>query len=565
MSDSATASAQLAELADRAWTVALDADPLDATALGERRYDALLADNTPAGLAATDRELRELRRRAEALPAAGLTGDDRVNRSALVAFLDAQLATQLPLRADWSVDPMVGPQVSLLTIGAYQPVDEPEQAAAALARWRRMGPYVDQYAANVRSALAGGRVPAAALVGKVIAQLDDLLARPAAESALLDPTRQERPQWTDAERDRFDAELTGVVRDRVLPAFARLRALLADEVLPAGRPDERAGLGHLPGGPALYEQAVRGFGTAGLTAEEVHEIGLREVARNDEQLVELGARTLGTAGLAATLDRLRAADDLGFGGRAEMVEAARRAVARAEAAVPDWFGLWHSAPCEVLPAPAHEEADAPPGYYRSPAANGSRPGQFLVNTLDPASRPRFLLEATSYHEAVPGHHLQSDVGRRLTGLPAFRRHAVAPAYAEGWGLYAELLADEMGLYSGDLDRLGARALDALRSCRLVVDSGLHALGWTRRQAIDFVLAHTTLTERAAAGEVDRYLAWPGQALSYKLGQLEITALRAEARARQGGRFDIRAFHDVVLAQGGLPLVTLREVVTAALP
>ena len=186
-------------------------------------------------------------------------------------------------------------------------------------------------------------------------------------------------------------------------------------------------------------------------------------------------------------------------------------------AVPAWFGLRHGAPCEVLPTPAHEEADSPPAQYRPPAPDGSRPGRFLVNTLHPGSRPRFALEATAYHEAVPGHHLQLDVAQRLTGLPAFRRGSIAPAYAEGWGLYAELLADEMGLYSGDLDRLGARSFDALRSCRLVVDSGLHGLGWTRQQAIDFIREHTTMAERAAASEVDRYLAWPGQALSYKLG------------------------------------------------
>ena len=560
-----SASAALASLADRAWTTSLDAEPLSATAVGESGYDGLLADNTPAGLARTDRELRELRRQAEALPADRLTAAERVDRSALVAFLDAELAQQVPMHADWSVDPMLGPQVSLLTVGSYQPVAEPAQAGAALQRWRRMGPYVDQHAANVRAALADGRAPAAVLVRKVVAQLDDLLARPPAESALLDPTRQDRPQWTDSERDRFDAELAGLVRDRVLPAFARLRTALVEEVLPAARPDDRAGIGHLPGGAALYRQAIRGFGTVELSAEEVHETGLREVTRNGAELVELGGRTLGTASLAATVDRLRAAGELGFDSREEMVEAARAAVARAEDAVPAWFGLRHTAPCEVLPTPAHEEADSPPAQYRPPAPDGSRPGRFLVNTLHPGSRPRFALEATAYHEAVPGHHLQLDVAQRLTGLPAFRRHSIAPAYAEGWGLYAELLADEMGLYSGDLDRLGARSFDALRSCRLVVDSGLHGLGWTRQQAIDFIRQHTTLAERAAASEVDRYLAWPGQALSYKLGQLEITALRAEARARQVGRFDVRRFHDVVLGQGGLPLVTLREVVTAALP
>jgi uncharacterized protein (DUF885 family) len=557
-------SAALGSLADRAWTAALDAEPLDGTAVGEHRYDGLLADNSPAGLARTDRELRDLRRQVEALPAAGLTAADRVNRSALLAFIDAELAQQVPLRAAWSVDPMLGPQVSLLTVGSYQPVGEPGEAAAVLERWRRMGPYVDQHAANVRAALADGMAPAAALVRKVIAQLDDLLARPPAESALLEPTRQDRPNWTAAERERLDSALGDVVRDRVLPAFARLRTVLAEEILPAARPDDRAGIGHLPGGEQLYQQAIRGFGTVELSAREVHETGLREVARTVEDIVELGGRTLGTTGLAAALDRLRAAGELGFGSREEMVEAARLAVRRAEEAVPDWFGLRHSGPCEVLPTPVHEEADSPPAQYRPPAPDGSRPGRFLINTLHPASRPRFALEATAYHEAVPGHHLQLDVAQRLTGLPAFRRHAPAPAYAEGWGLYAELLADEMGLYSADLDRLGARSFDALRSCRLVVDSGLHALGWTRRQAIDFILAHTTMAERAAASEVDRYLAWPGQALSYKLGQLEITALREEARARQAARFDVRRFHDVVLGQGGLPLLTLRQVVTAEL-
>lgn len=560
-----SASAALASLADRAWTAALDAEPLSGTAVGESDYDGRLADNSPEGLARTDRELRALRRQAEQLAAAELTAAERVDRSALVAFIDAELAQQVPLHAEWSVDPMLGPQVSLLTVGSYQPVGEPAQAGPALERWRRMGPYVDQHAANVRAALADGRAPAAALVRKVVAQLDDLLARPDAESALLDPARQDRPKWTNSERDRFDAELAGLVRDQVRPAFARLRSTLVEEILPAARPDDRAGIGHLPGGAALYQQAIRGFGTVEMSAEEVHETGLREVARNGAELVELGGRTLGTTGLAATLERLRAAGELGFDSREEMVEAARVAVARAEEAVPGWFGLRHGAPCEVLPTPAHEEADSPPAQYRPPAPDGSRPGRFLVNTLHPGSRPRYALEATAYHEAVPGHHLQLDVAQRLTGLPAFRRHSIAPAYAEGWGLYAELLADEMGLYSGDLDRLGARSFDALRSCRLVVDSGLHGLGWTRRQAIDFIREHTTMAERAAASEVDRYLAWPGQALSYKLGQLEITALREEARARQGGRFDVRRFHDVVLGQGGLPLVTLREVVTAALP
>jgi uncharacterized protein (DUF885 family) len=560
-----TASAAVADLAAQAWAAALSAEPLTATSLGEPGYDALLADNTPDGLAETDRRLRELRRRAEALPTVELTEADRVTRSALIALLDAELAQQVPMFADWSVDPMLGPQVSLLTAGSYQPIDDPAQRRAAVERWRRMGPYVDQQAANLRVALAGGRVAAAALVRKVIAQLDDLLATPVADSPLLDLARPGRPEWTEAERERFAADLETAVRDGALPAFARLRTVLVEEILPRARPDDQAGLAHLPGGQALYRQAIRGFGTLELSAEEVHRTGLREVEYTDRRLIDLGGAELGSTDLSAVLGRLRTDGSLRFGSREEIVKAARRAVARADEASADWFGLRHENACEVAAAPAHEEVDSPPAYYRPAAADGSRPGLFVVNTHLPETKPRFLLEAYAYHEAVPGHHLQSDVARRLTGLPTFRRLALTTAYAEGWGLYAERLADEMGLYSGDLDRLGSAVFDALRSCRLVVDSGLHALGWSRRQAIDYLLAHTALTETSAAAEVDRYLAWPGQALAYKLGQLEILALRQEATSRQGHRFEIRRFHDAVLGQGGLPLVTLRQVVTAALP
>lgn len=549
-------------LSDRAWTAALDADPLNATLVGDARYDALLPDLTPAGRERAERELQDLRREVEALP--DRTAAEQVDRSVLLAFLDTEVAERLPLRADWSVDPMRGPQVSLPTVATYQPVAEPDRAGAALERCRRMGAYLDEYAAGLRAAGADGRRPAAVLVGRAVAQLDDLLAQPSADSPLLEPSRQERPQWTDAERDRFDGELRDLVRDTVLPAFARLRSVLVEDVLPTARPDDRAGLSHLPGGDELYRRSVRGFATVDLTPEEVHETGLREVARNDGQLVELGARSLGAGGLAEVLERLRG-PGFAYGTPAELVDAARAAVRRAEEAVPDWFGLRHGAACEVGPTPRHEEADSPPAQYLPASEDGRRPGRFLVNTGALAERSRFLVEVQAFHEAVPGHHLQHEVTRQLDGLPAIRRMWVPPAYNEGWGLYAETLAEDMGLYGSDLDRLGARSLDALRSCRLVVDTGLHALGWDRQRAVDFLLAHTTLPVRAAEAEVDRYLAWPGQALGYKLGQLEILALRAEARARQGDRFDIRRFHDAVLGQGGLPLATLRTVVTAALP
>jgi uncharacterized protein (DUF885 family) len=558
-----SADAGLAALADETWDVAMRSSPLTATTLGDPRFLGELADNSPSGLTATEDRLRALRQRAVGLPAAGLDREELITRSALVSFLDAKIAELVPTQAEWSVDPMVGPQVSLLTIGAEQPVTDTGQRRAAVERWRLMAGHLDQHAANLRSAAGEGRVAAACLVRKVIGQIDDLLGTLPSESPLLDPARRAAAAGA-VDAARFGADLEQALVEGVLPAFARLRTVLAEQILPRARPDDEAGIGFLPGGQTLYRQAVRGFTTLDVDPETVHRTGHDEVERNDAELAELACSELGTTDLATALDRLRGGTGLGFGSRTEMLAAARATVARAEAAVPDWFGLREESPCEVIPTPPHEEAHSPPAQYRLAADDGSRPGRYWITTSDPGSRPRFLLEVQCFHEAVPGHHLQLGVAARLSGLPRFRRLAITPAYAEGWGLYAEHLAGDMGLYSTRLDRLGACSQDALRSCRLVVDTGLHEFGWSRRRAIDYLLSHTALSERAAAGEVDRYLAWPGQALAYKVGQLELLGLRRRAEQHLGGRFDVRRFHDIVLGHGSLPLAVVREIVEGEL-
>ena len=559
-----SADADLTALADESWDMAMRSSPLTATTLGDPRFHGKLADNSPSGLTATEDRLRALRQRAVGLPADGLDQEELITRSALVSFLDAKIAELVPMQAEWSVDPMVGPQVSLLTIGAEQPVTDTGQRRAAAERWRLMAGYVDQHAANLRAAAGEGRVAAACLVRKVIAQLDDLLATPPSESPLLDPARRASAAGAAADATQFGSDLEQAVLEGVMPAFARLRTVLVEQILPRARSDDQAGIGFLPDGQTLYRQAIRGFTTLDVDPETVHRTGRHEVERNDAELAELACTELGTTDLATALDRLRSGTGLGFDTREEMLAAARATVARAEDAVPDWFGLRQETPCEVVPTPAHEEAHSPPAQYRLAAEDGSRPGRYWITTSEPGSRPRFLLEVHCFHEAVPGHHLQLGVAAQLSGLPAFRRRAIVPAYAEGWGLYAEHLAGDMGLYSTRQDRLGACSQDALRSCRLVVDTGLHAFGWSRRHAIDYLLSHTALSERAAAAEVDRYLAWPGQALAYKLGQLELLDLRRRAGQHLGGRFDVRRFHDIVLGHGSLPLAVVRKIVEGEL-
>jgi uncharacterized protein (DUF885 family) len=360
--------------------------------------------------------------------------------------------------------------------------------------------------------------------------------------------------------DRFRSGLADAVSNGFRPALRRYVEVIETEVLPAARPDDRPGITHLPGGDDAYRALIRLHTSVDRSPEEIHQTGLREIERIDAELVELGGRVLGERGLPAVLDRLRSDEGLSFSTRDEVFAKAESSLARAREAIPDWFGLLPKADCVVVRMGEHEEKHSTIAYYRQPAVDGSRPGQYFINTYAPETRPRYEAEALAYHEAIPGHHLQIAIGQELTDLPDFRRHLGPTSFFEGWGLYTERLSDELGLYSGDLDRIGVLSFDGWRACRLVVDTGMHALGWTRQQAIDFMTRHTALGANNIANEVDRYIVWPGQALAYKIGQLEILRLREEARERQGERFDIRAFHDAVLGQGALGLEALRGVV-----
>ena len=534
---------ELDELAADYWEAYLERHPVNATSLGDRRFDDRLDDETPAGRSAWARTLEGLEARLSELP-----GDlDAVTRAALAealrndrAFLEADLDS-------FSVDPMDGIQVSLLAIPSYQLIRNASEAEALLARWRAMPAALDVAVDRLRAGLREGRTGVATPIAKVLEQIDDLLARPDAEWPLATPAQQ-APEVRD--------ELHRIIGGEIRPAYQRFRAFLADELVPHARPDDRPGMLHVPNGADGYRLLARAHTSLDTPPGEIHAIGLGEIERIDAEFVDLGARLLGTDGLAATLRSLREDPALHFTTRDEIFESAVRSLERANAAIPDWFGRLPKAPCKVVRMPEHEEKHSTIAYYREPSADGSRPGQHFINTYAPETRPRYEAETLAFHESVPGHHLQLAIMQELDGLPAFRRFNGCTAYIEGWGLYTERLSEEMGLLSGEIDRFGVLSFDAWRASRLVVDTGIHALGWTRQQAIDFMVAHTALGENNVANEVDRYIAWPGQALAYKLGQLELLRLRAEARDRQGDRFDIRRFHDVVLGQGALPLPVL---------
>jgi len=450
---------------------------------------------------------------------------------------------------------MSGIQTAVLGLVPKVTLATPAQAADYTERCGRLAGSLDQAGDRLRAGLAGGRTPPALGVRAAVRQLDAYLAGPLADDPLLVPPP---PPGTDA--DGFRERLAEVVAGSVRPAMARYRDLLAGQVLERARPDDRCGLAHVPGGEAVYRAAVARHTTTDRDPAELHRLGLDLVAALAEEYRELGSRVLGTADMDQVLHRLRDDPALRFATAAEILASGRDALERATAALPAIVGRVPKAPCRVDEMSAYEAEDAVLGYYQPAAADGSHPGVHWLNTSAPGTRTRYEYEALAFHESVPGHHLQFALAQELEELPRFRRFGYVTAFSEGWALYTERLADELGLYSGDLERFGMLSFDSWRACRLVVDTGLHQLGWSRDQAVDYMLANSALTRTNIENEVDRYVAMPGQALAYMVGRLELVRLRERAEARLGGRFDLRAYHDLVLGTGGVPLSVLAEVV-----
>jgi uncharacterized protein (DUF885 family) len=558
---------ELAQLAQEFWLGALAAHPIEATALGKAGYDDKVDDISPEALERERQRLLDVAARARAIPVAALGGPDLVTRTALIDETESEADVLGEHLDDWTVDVVNGWPTAIQNVSSFQMAETPERAAAMVERWRAFGGLIDQLTANLRRGIAVGRVAAHTPVARSIDALTTTLATPDEESALLEPLRTGgagagAQRGSAAQRAAFAEALTAAVRDRIKPALARHRAFLVDEVLPRARSDDRPGIGHLSGGDAAYRTLIRRHTTLDLSPEALHATGLAEVERINAEMAVLGGRTLGVATREEALTRLRGDPAMHFATRAEVEATARAALDRANDVVPSWFGRLPVAPCVVVPMPAHEEEHSTIAYYRPPATDGSRPGQYYLNTSHPESRPRYEAECLAFHESVPGHHLQIAIAQELTGLPDFRRHLGTTAFWEGWGLYTERISDGMGLYTGDLDRIGMLSMDAWRACRLVVDTGMHALGWTRQAAIDYMVANSALAPNNIANEVDRYIVWPGQALAYKAGQLEMLRLRAEAEARLGGRFDVRAFHDALLGNGAISLGSVRGVIEA---
>ena len=426
---------------------------------------------------------------------------------------------------------------------------------AWLARAGQVPVLFDQAIANMREGMAQGIVQPRVLMEKVLPQLDQQLVTKAEDSVLWGPIAKLPEDFSAEDRTRLTAAYTALVMDTLQPAYAKLRAFIADEYLPATR--DSVGLGALPGGPEWYAYLVRTRTTTALGPEEIHAIGLAEIERIHGEMRKLMASTGFEGSLQDYFKAMKADPKQYFASREELLASYQGVRATvdplAAEAVRDQAA---SADFEIRLVEPFREASSSSGSYQGPPQDGSRPGIFYVNAYDLKARPRYAMESLYLHEATPGHHFQIALQRELTELPAFRRFGGETAYNEGWGLYAESLGKELGVYTDPAMYFGALSAELWRSIRLVTDTGIHAKGWTRQQVLDFMYANSAVEPAVAISEAERFMAIPGQALAYKIGELKIRELRTRAEQALGPKFDLRAFHTEVLKDGSLPLGVL---------
>jgi uncharacterized protein (DUF885 family) len=541
--------ATINDLADRFWDGILERDPLWATILGDERFNDRWPDLGPDGRAADEAALGSTLEEARSIPDDDLEPEQVITRDLLILVSENQLEALAQKQYQLAIDHISGPQVWPADIAQYQAADTPERMASLLARYTAYPAMIEQYIGTLSEGVADGRTAATVPVRKAIEQIDRLLTM-----APADHPAASMVQIDDAER----GPVIEAVEQHIYPALRRLRDYLAQAYEPSARPDP--GLNTTPGGDEAYRLAIRMMTSLETTAEEVHAFGMADLeaieAEKDEIAHRLSHADRHALRAALADDPENHTDDPDA-----LVRLAQEQTDRAYSAAPNFFGRLPKSNCYVKAVEAYREAESPPAFYMPQSLDGSRQGQYYINTYQPSERQLHKIAAITFHEATPGHHFQIGIEMELKGLPAFRilgARIAGNAYVEGWGLYTERLADEMGLYANEQERLGMLDAQSFRAARLVVDSGLHSMGWSRQQAIDFMHERGSLPMVDAEIEVDRYTVWAGQALGYKMGQREIERARAEVTEQMGDRFDLRAFHDEVLGHGSLPLATLRR-------
>ena len=547
----ASLAARVDSIADAFFDANLELNPELYTSFGLANADhSRIRNNSLAGVKAAETRFDAFRVAADSIDPSPLAGTPQeVTFAVFRDALDSELATRVCRFELWGVASYVnGWQAQYTDLAIFQPVGTDTLRAQALSRARELPRFIDNEITNLREGLRLGYSSPKVIVRNVISQVDELTkGRP-----------ERSPFHSPADRDSsatFSADLTRIIAEDINPAIRRYRAFLQDEYLPKAR--EALGVSANPDGTACYAATVRAFATVEMPAESVFTRGIDEMSRIEGEMRLIASRRFGGQPLNTLLPRLRTERRYTFTTSQEIIDTSLALVVRAKGAMGKWFGRLPKADVVIQPYPEFRQKAGAPGQYQPAPDDGSRPAIFLINPSDPTHQPRADAENTAIHETIPGHHLQVAIAKERTDLHRLTRYFFNSGFGEGWALYAERLGDEMGLYSGDLARMGMLGSEAFRAARMVIDAGIHTKGWTRDQAVNYLREHTLLPPGHIQGEVNRYISWPGQAPSYMIGRSEILRLREDARSSLGRRFDIRDFHDQVLEYGTIPLALLR--------
>jgi uncharacterized protein (DUF885 family) len=537
------------------WEDRLRRDPELASDLGDLRYNDRWRDFSQAGLDAENQQDREFLKRFKALNNQGFSVEEKLNQALMVRQLSEKVAAarfkkwQMPMiqnSGDHLEVPGIVPRLSFATVKDYDDY---------IARLRRVPALFEQNTVQMRNGLKNGQMPPQFLLEKVVRQCENIGAMSLASSPFMLPLQKIPADFSEAEQQRLRTEIEDALRLHVVPAYQKLAKFMREEYAPHGR--QKPGIWALPGGDARYKFLVKSFTTTDLTPEAIHQLGLREVRRIEGQMLAV-AKKQGYTDLKSFNAFLAKNPDVYPKSGQQMLDLYVKYTEQMYAKLPQLFGRLPKGKVKIMQVESFREKEAAAASYQQGTPDGSRPGHVMVNIGDFEKRMTLSIESTALHEGVPGHHMQIAIAQELEGLPAFRQQGNYTVFSEGWALYSERLGEELGFFQDPLSFYGHLQDEMLRAIRLVVDTGLHYKKWNRQQVVDFFHAHSGIEEVDVQSETDRYIANPGQALSYKIGQLKILELRRYASARLGKKFDIRGFHDEVLGAGALPLDLLEK-------
>ena len=546
-------SAALTALFKEMWEDRLKRSPEMASSLGDRRYNDQLSDESPRAINDELARRRVFLTRLIQIDTTGLTDQEKLSADLMQRqLIEGEEGVRFK---EWEmpVNQFGGLHTSLPGMADSAPFETVKDYDDWIARLHKMPAAIRQVTENMMAGIDDGRVQPAFILEMVRQQTHDLAVQTPEASAFAKPLKKMPASFDAATQKRLRTATLEAIQTEVLPAYGRFEKFLVAQAIPAGR--KQAGVWAIKDGDAYYAYCVQRATTLTKTPKEIHQIGLDEVARDEAEMKAL-VKKMGYPDIKAFGDAMKADSKEHPQSKEQLIGLYAKYEAQMKPKLPELFGRLPKAQLEVVEMPGYIAQGWAQAWYAHGTADGSRPGRVNVNTYDLASRSLVDVEAIAYHEGIPGHHLQISIAQELTGLPEFRKHLGYTAYTEGWALYSERLGKEIGFYQDPVNDFGRLEADTWRAIRLVVDTGVHNEHWTRQQMLDYFHAHSTMDDTNIRLEVDRYIAWPGQALGYKMGQMKILELRAKAKAALGAKFDLKAFHDLILDSGALPMDVL---------